>query len=353
MKVSVVILNWNTKDYLRQFLPGVIASTMGLDGEVVVADSASTDGSQDMMASLFPGVRLIALERNYGFTGGYNRAFEQVDAEYAVLLNSDVEVPQGWLTPLVDWMDSHPDCAACGPKLHSYADRDRFEYAGAAGGRIDRFGYPFCRGRVLSRLEADRGQYDAPADVLWITGACLMVRMSVWRALGGLDSRFFAHMEEIDLCWRMQLAGWKVTVVPASTVWHVGGGTLPKESPYKLQLNYRNNLLLLENNLARTLSLQMHPEQALRQARRRIFWRKVWDGCSAAVYFCTFRWRSVGAVCKAHREYRRLRRKETAAEILAWRSTIPEKVQIHGMYNGWLIPRALLKGRKVFAALER
>ena len=353
MKVSVVILNWNTKDYLRQFLPGVIASTMGLDGEVVVADSASTDGSQDMMASLFPGVRLIALERNYGFTGGYNRAFEQVDAEYAVLLNSDVEVPQGWLTPLVDWMDSHPDCAACGPKLHSYADRDRFEYAGAAGGRIDRFGYPFCRGRVLSRLEADRGQYDAPADVLWITGACLMVRMSVWRALGGLDSRFFAHMEEIDLCWRMQLEGWKVTVVPASTVWHVGGGTLPKESPYKLQLNYRNNLLLLENNLARTLSLQMHPEQALRQARRRIFWRKVWDGCSAAVYFCTFRWRSVGAVCKAHREYRRLRRKETAAEILAWRSTIPEKVQIHGMYNGWLIPRALLKGRKVFAALER
>ena len=353
MKVSVVILNWNTKDYLRQFLPGVIASTMGLDGEVVVADSASTDGSQDMMASLFPGVRLIALERNYGFTGGYNRAFEQVDAEYAVLLNSDVEVPQGWLTPLVDWMDSHPDCAACGPKLHSYADRDRFEYAGAAGGRIDRFGYPFCRGRVLSRLEADRGQYDAPADVLWITGACLMVRMSVWRALGGLDSRFFAHMEEIDLCWRMQLEGWKVTVVPASTVWHVGGGTLPKESPYKLFLNYRNNLLLLENNLARTLSLQMHPEQALRQARRRIFWRKVWDGCSAAVYFCTFRWRSVGAVCKAHREYRRLRRKETAAEILAWRSTIPEKVQIHGMYNGWLIPRALLKGRKVFAALER
>ena len=353
MKVSVVILNWNTKDYLRQFLPGVIASTMGLDGEVVVADSASTDGSQDMMASLFPGVRLIALERNYGFTGGYNRAFEQVDAEYAVLLNSDVEVPQGWLTPLVDWMDSHPDCAVCGPKLHSYADRDRFEYAGAAGGRIDRFGYPFCRGRALSRLEVDRGQYDAPADVLWITGACLMVRMSVWRALGGLDSRFFAHMEEIDLCWRMQLAGWKVTVVPASTVWHVGGGTLPKESPYKLQLNYRNNLLLLENNLARTLSLQMHPEQALRQARRRIFWRKVWDGCSAAVYFCTFRWRSVGAVCKAHREYRRLRRKETAAEILAWRSTIPEKVQIHGMYNGWLIPRALLKGRKVFAALER
>ena len=274
MKVSVVILNWNTKDYLRQFLPGVIASTMGLDGEVVVADSASTDGSQEMMTSLFPGVRLIALEQNFGFTGGYNRALEQIDAEYAVLLNSDVEVPKGWLEPLVAWMDAHPDCAACGPKLHSYADRDRFEYAGAAGGRIDRFGYPFCRGRVLSRLEVDRGQYDAPADVLWITGACLMVRMSVWRELGGLDSRFFAHMEEIDLCWRMQLSGWKVTVVPASTVWHVGGGTLPKESPYKLFLNYRNNLLLLENNLARTLSLQMPPEQALRQARRRIFWRR-------------------------------------------------------------------------------
>ena len=206
---------------------------------------------------------------------------------------------------------------------------------------------------MLSRLEVDRGQYDAPADVLWITGACLMVRMSVWRKLGGLDSRFFAHMEEIDLCWRMQLEGWKVTVVPASTVWHVGGGTLPKESPYKLFLNYRNNLLLLENNLARTLSLEMPPEQALRLARQRIFWRIVWDGCSAAVYFCTFRWRSVGAVCKAHREYRKLRRKETPVEILAWRANHPERINIKGMYNGWLIPKALFKGRKVFAALER
>lgn len=353
MKVSVVILNWNTKDFLRRFLPGVIASTMDLDGEVVVADSASTDGSMEMMAASFPGVRTIPLAENFGFTGGYNRALAEIDAEYAVLLNSDVEVSPGWLQPLVQWMDSHPRCAACGPKLHSYRDRDRFEYAGAAGGRIDRYGYPFCRGRVLSRLEKDCGQYDTPKDVLWVTGACLMVRMSVWRNLGGLDGRFFAHMEEIDLCWRMQLAGWKVTVVPESVVWHVGGGTLPKQSPFKLLLNYRNNLLLLENNLPRTLSLKMSPEQAVRKARRRIFWRKVWDGGSAAVYLLTFRWKYAGAVLRAHREYRRLRRSETPAEILAWRAGIPEKITINGLYNGWIIPKALLKGRKIFAALER
>ena len=354
MKVAVVILNWNTKDFLRSFLPKVIASTMTVDGEVVVADSASTDGSLEMMASMFPGVRTIALDQNYGFTGGYNRALAQIDAEYAVLLNSDVEVSTDWLRPLVQWMDSHPRCGACGPKLHSYGERDSFEYAGAAGGCIDRFGYPFCRGRVLSRLETDRGQYDAaPKDVMWITGACLLVRLSLWRELGGFDARFFAHMEEIDLCWRMQLAGWSVTVIPSSVVWHIGGGTLPKGSPFKLALNYRNNLLLLENNLARTLSLEMTPAQAARKARRRIFWRRIWDGCSALVYLLTFHPQSYSAVLKAHREYRELRHVETPAEIQAWRSGIPETVTVKGIYNGWMIPLAFLKGRGVFQALEK
>jgi GT2 family glycosyltransferase len=179
MKTSVVILNYNTRDYLRQFLPGLIESCKELDAQVVVADNASTDGSAAMMQAEFPQVPLIVLDRNYGFTGGYNRALEGIEAEYYVLINSDIEVPSGWLKPLVAWMDSHPSCGACGPKLLSYAQRDTFEYAGAAGGLVDRYGYPFCRGRVMQRIEKDNGQYDSPAEVLWASGACLMVRSGV------------------------------------------------------------------------------------------------------------------------------------------------------------------------------
>ena len=237
MKTAVVILNWNTEGFLRDFLPGLLQSVRNVEGaEVIVADNASSDGSMTVMKEMFPQVRTIAFDKNYGFTGGYNRAFEQIDSEYFVLINSDIEVPQDWLGPLVDWMDTHPECGACAPKLHSWQEREKFEYAGAAGGYIDLFGYPFCRGRVLKRLETDMGQYDTPADVFWATGACLMVRSSLYRRLGGLDERFFAHMEEIDLCWRMQLEGFKVTVVPESVVYHLGGGTLPASSPFKLFL---------------------------------------------------------------------------------------------------------------------
>ena len=203
MKTAIVILNWNTKGYLQAFLPGLIASTEGMDAEVIVADSASTDGSLEMLFHEFPSVRQIRLDRNYGFTGGYNRALAQVEAEYFVLINSDIEVPEDWLKPLVAWMDTHPKCGACGPKLLSWHDRTRFEYAGAAGGLLDRYGYPFCRGRVMKKLEKDEGQYDTPADVFWVSGACLMVRSRLWKKLGGLDDRFFAHMEEIDLCCRL------------------------------------------------------------------------------------------------------------------------------------------------------
>ena len=245
MKTAVVILNWNTEDFLRKYLPGLINSVSSIDGaEVIVADNDSSDSSLELMKTLFPSVRTIELEKNFGFTGGYNKAFEQIDCEYFVLINSDIEVPENWLQPLIEWMDNHPDCGACAPKLHSWYQRDKFEYAGAAGGYIDKFGYPFCRGRIMKRLETDRGQYDTVENVFWATGACLMVRSSVYRKLGGLDNRFFAHMEEIDLCWRMQLEGWKVTVIPQSVVYHVGGGTLPASSPYKLYLNYRNNLLM-------------------------------------------------------------------------------------------------------------
>ena len=324
MKTAVVILNWNTKDFLEKFLPPLIESTEGLDAEVIVADSASTDASMDMMSEKFPKIRQIRLEKNYGFTGGYNRSLALVEAEYYVLINSDIEVPKNWLSPLVEWMDTHPECGACGPKLHSWYDRDMFEYAGAAGGYLDRYGYPFCRGRVMSKIEKDTGQYDTPANVLWVSGACLMVRSSLWNSLGGLDDRFFAHMEEIDLCWRIQLSGFKVTVVPSSVVYHIGGGTLPKKSPYKLFLNYRNNLLMLENNLPKTIGRK--------RARRRILTRMILDGMSGIVYLITGKWESFKAVVKAHREYRKLRR----------RTDEDAHANIDGLVNYWMIPRNLL-----------
>lgn len=303
MKTAVVILNWNSRDYLRRFLPGLLASCEGMDAEVIVADSASTDGSMELMASSFPGVRTIPLDRNYGFTGGYDRALAQVDADYYVLINSDVDVPAGWLAPLVDWMDSHPGCGVCGPKLHRLeADgtrTDEFEYAGAAGGYLDRYCYPFCRGRVPGRTEKDRGQYDLPHDVMWVSGACMMVRSSLWKTAGGLDDLFFAHMEEIDFCWRAQLRGYSVTVVPESTVYHIGGGTLPRTSAFKLRLNYRNNLLMMRKNLAATVG---PCTAACRMAVRHVL-----DSGSAAVYLLTGRVSFFRAVCQAYADYFRMR----------------------------------------------
>ena len=337
MKTAVVILNYNTRDYLRKFLPGLLDSCRGRDAQLIVADNGSEDGSVQLMQTEFPGVPLIVMERNYGFTGGYNRALKGLDAEYYVLINSDIEVPPDWLEPLVEWMDSHPRCGACGPKLISYERRDSFEYAGAAGGLLDRYGYPFCRGRLLQKIEKDKGQYDTPADVLWVSGACLLVRASVWNNLGGLDERFFAHMEEIDLCWRMQLQGWKVSVVPSSRVFHIGGGTLPNESPFKLRLNFRNNLLLLENNLPATFVAQGLPEQKARQkARRRILARMCLDGASALMYLITRRWSFYQSVVAAHQEYRKLRRPGS----IPGTASVPE-----GLVNEAVVLKALL-GKK-------
>lgn len=366
MKTAVVILNWNTEGFLKEFLPSLVQSVSKVDdAEVVVADNASTDGSMKVMTHLFPTVKTLSFDRNYGFTGGYNKAFKILDEterpEYFVLINSDIEVTDDWLKPLVDWMDSHPDCGACAPKLHSFQEREKFEYAGAAGGYIDCFGYPFCRGRVLKRLDTDYGQYDSPEDVMWATGACLLVRSSVYRELGGLDERFFAHMEEIDLCWRMQLAGWKITVVPESKVYHVGGGTLPAESPFKLQLNYRNNLLMLENNLAKTFALMRHkqgysPEKAavkgLRKARRRIGLRKMLDMMSASIYLLTFKTASFNAVRKAYKEYRSLRTMPGKAEISSHISTYGAVASVRGLYRKSIIIRSVLKGRGIFRSIR-
>jgi len=339
MKTAVVILNWNTADYLRKFLPALLRSCRGRDAGVIVADNASTDDSAAVVRQEFPEVRLIPLEKNYGFTGGYNRALAQVEAEYFLLLNSDIEVPEDWLDPLVDWMDSHPACGACGPKLLSYQDRSRFEYAGAAGGLLDPLGFPFCRGRVLSRLEEDKGQYDTPAAVCWISGAALLVRSRLWRELGGLDERFFAHMEEIDLCWRLQLRGWQIHCVPASRVYHIGGGTLPASSPWKLELNYRNNLFLLDNNLALSRKV-LHPKwsarKCLRSARRTLFWRKALDWAAAAAYLMTLHPDRARAVAKAHRAYQKQRATPSEETVAAQKSVQLQGFTRYSLFIAWV-----------------
>ena len=247
-KTAVVILNWNGVKMLTRFLPSVLDYSRG-EAVVYVADNASTDNSIEVLKRHFPEVRIITLEKNWGFAEGYNRVLEQIDAEYYVLINSDVEVTHHWLSPLVEFMDNTPSAAACQPKLLSESDRDAFEYAGACGGFIDMYGYPFCRGRVFDTVENDNGQYDFESEIFWATGACLMIRSSDFKASGGFDTRFFAHCEEIDLCWRLNLMGRKVYCVPDSFVYHVGGGTLPKNNPMKTYLNFRNNLTMIYKNM--------------------------------------------------------------------------------------------------------
>ena len=335
LETAVVILNWNGLPMLQAYLPTLIERTACPGAFIVVADNGSTDGSVEWLAENHPGIRLIRFDRNYGFTGGYNRALLEIDADYYVLMNSDIEVAEGWLEPLVAWMEDHPETGICQPKVLSMAERDRFEYAGAAGGFIDRFGYPFCRGRILSNLEKDTGQYDTPEVCFWATGACMMIRSALYHHLGGLDESFFAHMEEIDLCWRAKLLGYQVWAVPASKVWHVGGGTLPNNSPRKLYFNYRNNLLMLYKNL---------PD---RVRALRIFVRMCLDGASAAAYLLSGRWSFCKAVWQAHRDYRRMRRDEDPSPFEEERNNI-------GLYDRSIVLRFFLSGKKLrWSDIER
>ena len=335
MDIAVVILNWNGLKMLQTYLPTLVARTSCPGAFIVVADNGSTDGSTDWLKENHPDVRTLCFDRNYGFTGGYNRALREIDADYYVLLNSDVEVGENWLAPLVGWMEEHPDVGICQPKILSVAERDHFEYAGAAGGFIDRYGYHFCRGRILSHIEKDHGQYDHPEECFWATGACLMVRSALYHHLGGLDESFFAHMEEIDFCWRAKLLGYQVWCVPASTVWHVGGGTLPNNSPQKLYFNYRNNLLMLYKNLPESIR------------RSRIFVRMCMDGLSAAVYLLTGKGSFFMAVWKAHRDYRRMRRDEDPSPFDEERNNI-------GYYPRSIVLRFFLSGRKLrWSDIER
>jgi GT2 family glycosyltransferase len=247
MKIALVILNWNGKPLLEKFLEGIIQKSP--EAEVIIGDNASTDDSIDFLRTNFPNIRIIQNDRNYGFAGGYNRILEQVEADYYILLNSDIEVSDNWINPVITLMERDKRIAACQPKIRSYHDKTKFEYAGAAGGYIDWLGYPFCRGRVFDTIEEDKGQYEDDKQVFWATGAALFVKTDAFRKAGGFDEDFFAHQEEIDLCWRLQRDGYTIYCCPTSTVYHIGGGSLPKSSPQKNYLNFRNNLYMLYKNL--------------------------------------------------------------------------------------------------------
>ena len=317
-KVSVVILNWNGVGMLQKFLPGVIKYSQGEGVEVCVADNGSTDESVVWLQTYCPDVRLIVLGKNYGFADGYNMALQQVEAEYVVLLNSDVEVTPHWLDPLMEYMDAHPEVAACQPKIRSERNKALFEYAGASGGYLDKYGYPFCRGRIFDVVEEDKGQYDTVQPIFWATGAALFICLKDYRESGGLDGRFFAHMEEIDLCWRLRSRGRGIVCIPQSTVYHVGAATLKKENPRKTFLNFRNNLLMLYKNL---------PEKEL---KRVMFIRGVLDVVAALVFLLKGEKEAARAVLQARKEFKRVRpdfetsRAENMEKAVS--AVIPERV---------------------------
>lgn len=336
-KTAIVILNWNGVNMLTRFLPNVLDYSRD-EAVVYVADNASTDNSVEILKRHFPEVRLIIFDRNWGFAEGYNKALEQIEAEYYVLLNSDVEVSHHWLTPLTEFMDNHPEAAACQPKLLSEKNRDSFEYSGACGGYIDFYGYPFCRGRVFDVVENDDGQYDYVAEVLWATGACMMVRASDFKAAGGFDSRFFAHCEEIDLCWRLWLMGRKVFCVPDSYVYHIGGGTLPKNNPMKTFLNFRNNLTMLYKNL---------PDDTLGRVMRV---RAVLDYVAALQALCAGRIGDCKAIIKGRRAF-----KEWLPEYREVRKSVQNRRKadnVVGIYRHSILWQYYVKGKRTYAELS-
>lgn len=294
-RTVIVILNWNGIEYLKLFLGKVVALSLNAETEVCVADNGSTDGSADWIAENFSEVRLIRFDRNLGFAGGYNLAIDQLEAEFFVLINSDIEVTEGWLQPLVKYMEENPDSASCQPKILSSAKKNYYEHAGAAGGFIDKFGYPFCRGRILNITEKDEGQYDNQADVFWSSGACMIIRSTAWKKCGGFDSAFFAHMEEIDLCWRLHRAGYRVGFTPDSKVYHIGGGSLSYDSPFKIYLNFRNSLFMLYKNLEDNKLFYI------------LFLRRILDGLAAIMFLLTGKFTYFSSVLKAHVQYYKCR----------------------------------------------
>jgi GT2 family glycosyltransferase len=337
--VSIVILNWNGKEYLQRFLPTLIKYTRFPGAELVVADNGSTDGSLALLEKSFPQVRVIRFDRNYGFTGGYNRALQQLDTTYFLLLNSDIEVTEGWLEPLVKEMEEGNRVAACTPKILDFNHRNKFEYAGAGGGYVDKYGYTFCRGRIFDHLEEDHGQYDDPADIFWGSGACLLVRADLFREAGGLDDNFFAHMEEVDLCWRFHRMGYRVRYVPSSSIYHVGGGTLERGNPRKTYLNFRNNLLLLHKNLSGG------------RRQKILFIRMILDGISAFRFLVQGAFKDFKAVWRAHIAYYGM--KKSYRGTGSGNNLNENNVIVSGIYPGSIVVEFFLKGRKRVDQLRR
>ncbi len=329
MKLAIVILNWNGAEMLRRFLPSVISSSA--DAEIVVADNGSTDHSLSVMRENFSDVRVIELGENHGFAEGYNRALSQIESEYYLLLNSDVRVENGWTTPLLEYMDAHPEVAACQPKIRCEWAPEMFEYAGACGGYIDKWGYPYCRGRIMGTVEHDNGQYNDIAPVFWATGAALMIRSKDYWDAGGLDGRFFAHQEEIDLCWRLRSRGRGIVCIPQSKVYHLGGGTLPQGSPRKTFLNFRNNLLLLYKNL---------PEQELSHVLRIRFWL---DYLAALQMLLSGQWKSARAVWQARREFHKVLPEYEASRkenlVKSTQKNIPEQASFSLLWKYYALRR--------------
>jgi GT2 family glycosyltransferase len=328
MKTAVVILNWNGKDWLEKFLPNVISESS--DATVIVADNNSSDDSIKFLEENYPDIRIIQNDENFGYAKGYNLSLKQIDAEYFVLLNSDIEVTKDWISPIIKLMESDKTISACQPKLLDYNNKNKFEYAGASGGFIDKFGYPFCRGRIFDNLEEDKGQYNYAKEVFWATGACLFVRASHFWEVGGLDEDFFAHQEEIDLCWRLKNKGYKIMVEPKSVVYHVGGGTLNVGSPFKTHLNFRNNLYMMFKNLPLSSLFIIIPI------------RLVLDGIAAITFLSNKKGIShLFAVMKAHFAFY-----FEIPKLIAKRRKISQKCSLTGKTNYSILVKNKLKGIK-------
>ncbi len=337
-KAAVVILNWNGRKFLEDFLPAVVRHNAAFS-EVIVADNDSSDDSIAWVNKNFPSVRIIKNATNGGYAKGYNHALAQVDAEYFVLLNSDVEVTAGWLEPVIALMEKDTSISAAQPKLRDFKKKEKFEYAGAAGGFIDKNGYPFCRGRLFETVENDAGQYDDDAEIFWATGACMFVRASVWKEMGGLDEDFFAHMEEIDLCWRMRNRGYKIMYCAKSIVYHVGGGTLGKQNPQKTYLNFRNNLMLLLKNKESSFLFF------------KIFWRMCLDFIAGMKFLFAGEPAHFWAVQRGHFGfYARL--SETRKKRMALKKNI-KQFATKGIYQKNIVVEYFLRGKKKFTDLDK
>jgi len=336
-KITIVILNWNGREFLERFLPVVVRYSSSPGIKIIVADNGSSDDSLEFIRNKFKNVEIIELDKNYGFAGGYNKAFEKINSEYYILLNSDVEVSENWIEPIIKKMDDDPVVAAAMPKIISYHDKSKFEYAGAAGGFIDKWGYPFCRGRILNNIEPDNNQYNDSIEIFWASGTCLFIKSKIFHDAGGFDDDFFAHMEEIDLCWRIKNLGYKIYCYPCSQVYHIGGGTLPNETPSKLFLNFRNSLWVLLKNL---------PAKKLYQV---LLIRKILDGLAAMKFYLTLDWRKGNAVFKAHLSYykhfRKMKQKRKSADFN--NKNLPSSV-----YRKSILISYFLKKKKTFTELD-